>query len=521
MLQKGVPSTFANLKHLYGDEFKRSTLPAIVEAYIADDVKSATNGDAKAAGDTSKGDSAAYYFLAQHYNYYLSRDLARATENIDKAIELEPESVDFYMTKARIWKHYGNTKKASETMAKARELDDRDRHINTKAAKYQLRNDENAVALETLGKFTRAETGPLVDLHDMQCMWFLYEDGASYVRQKNYGLALKRFTSVHSVFDTWQEDQFDFHNFVLRKGQMRAYVDMMRWEDRLRDHPFYSRAALSAVKVYIKLHDEPLGNGSNGDANGDADANAQKKAAKKARKEAQKAELEAAAKKAEPNKAVKDEDGQPKKVDDDPNGDKLAATADPLADAMKFLTPLLQFSPDSIDAQLAGFEVFIRRGMSHSRTTTDLQLTRSTDKYLLALKCLNASSALDAAHPTVHEQTVRLKRAIDSAASSLDAKTAEVIKSEFSLIPESTSLAQFNADFLARHKESAAHVLSASRVQSLLTPTDKKAVSSILELPSTTLEQAIEGLSLADEKDGYRSVAASKWPNATAFQTAN
>lgn len=362
MLDKGVPSTFANLKHLYSDEFKRDTIPDVVQVYI-DSKKGQTNGEAKVNGDTSKGDSAAFYFLAQHYNYYLSRDLSKSLDYIEKAIELEPKSVDFHMTKARIFKHQGNACKASEMMERARQLDTRDRYINTKCAKYQLRNNENEAALKTMGLFTRAETvgGPLADLHDMQCLWFLTEDGEAYARKGNVGLALKRFHSVFKVFEVWQEDQFDFHNFSLRKGQIRAYVDMMRWEDRLRDHPAYTRAALAAVKVYLKLADKPKTNGTNG-VNGGDDAAEAKKAAKKAKKEAQKAAEAAALKKNEPNK-VKEADGTIKKVDQDPNGLALAATTEPLDDAMSFLAPLLEFSPRYLEAQLAGFEVLSRRGM--------------------------------------------------------------------------------------------------------------------------------------------------------------
>jgi peptide alpha-N-acetyltransferase len=164
-------------------------------------------------------------------------------------------------------------------MEQARALDTRDRHINTKAAKYQLRNNETEAAIKTMGMFTRAETvgGPLADLHDMQCVWFLTEDGQSYARQEKYGLALKRFTSIYNIFDVWQEDQFDFHSFSLRKGQIRAYVDMIRWEDHLREHPFYSRAALSAIEVYIKIHDKPLMNGANGGGNANGDDTAERK----------------------------------------------------------------------------------------------------------------------------------------------------------------------------------------------------------------------------------------------------
>lgn len=222
MLNKGVPSTFANLKHLYSDSSKKSTLKELAEKYLTSQSSDSASKD--------KGEAAGLYYLAQHYNYHLSRDLNKATEYIDKAIEKDPKSVDFHMTKARILKHAGNLQQASEMMDRARKLDLKDRYINSKAAKYQLRNNENEKALKTVGLFTRAETvgGPLADLLDMQCIWFLTEDGEAYARQGNIGMALKRFHAVGNIFDVWQEDQFDFHSFSLRKGQIRAYIDMMR-----------------------------------------------------------------------------------------------------------------------------------------------------------------------------------------------------------------------------------------------------------------------------------------------------
>jgi N-alpha-acetyltransferase 15/16, NatA auxiliary subunit len=371
MFDKGVPSTFANLKHLYADPSKKSTLPALAEEYLADH-KRGVNGKEQANGDSSKGEGAALFFLAQHYNYFMSRDLVKASEFVDRAIQLDANNVDFQMTKARIYKHQGDLAKAAAAMDYARTLDTRDRYINSKAAKYQLRNDENEKALSTMGLFTRAETvgGPLADLIDMQCIWFLTEDGEAWQRRGNYGLALKRYHTVFNIFDIWQEDQFDFHSFSLRKGQIRAYIDMVRWEDRVREHPFYFRAALDAVKLYLAMYDKPQGpngvHGADGKHENGEDAAEKKKAAKKAKKEAQKAEREAAEKaaKQDPNKTStqksKDAD-ETKKKDDDPNGSKLAATSDPLGDALKFLGPLLQFSPKNIEGQIAGFEVFIRR----------------------------------------------------------------------------------------------------------------------------------------------------------------
>lgn len=371
MLHKGIPSTFANVKGLYCDRKKRDTIQDLVEGYAAGRIIPQINGSVDLqvnGGKPSKFEASVRYFLAQHYSYYLSRDLDKATKIADELIASSPESVDYHMTKARILKHYGNIRKASETMEKARSLDIRDRYINTKAAKYQLRNNDNDAALVNMSKFTRKEAvgGHLGDLHEMQCMWFITEDGEAYLRRGELGLALKRFTSIYNIFDIWQEDQFDFHIFSLRKGQIRAYIDMVRWQDHLREHPFFSRAAISAANIYIMLHDRPhlvnesQPNGLNGSLE-KMDISERKKAQKKARKDQQRLEQIGAERKDSKKAAQAHSEAEAKKQDPDPSGEKLLQTSAPLADAMKFITPLLEFSPKNIRAQHVGFEIFIRR----------------------------------------------------------------------------------------------------------------------------------------------------------------
>lgn len=378
MFLKGVPSTFANVKQLYSDPEKLKTIQSLVEEYASEEPqanggaeKSEANGSADGSHKTNGDDKATNwalsvnYFLAQHYSYHVSRDLSKAQQYSDKAISLNPTKNDYtyQMTRARILKHRGDTAAASKAMNEAREMDLKDRYINTKCAKYQLRNDENQAAIDTMGLFTRKEAvgGPLGDLLDMQCVWFITEDGESYQRQGKLSLALKRFKSVYDIFDVWQEDQFDFHTFSLRKGMIRAYIDMVRWEDKLREHPFYTRAALSAIEIYLALYDKPELKGGNVNGAGGQNSAEQKKAAKKARKEAEKAEAErkaAAAKKPQPKA---DEEGNVKKEDPDPQGLELLKTETPLDEAMKYLTPLLELSPNNVDGQIAGFEVYIRR----------------------------------------------------------------------------------------------------------------------------------------------------------------
>ncbi|KAF2791614.1 N-alpha-acetyltransferas-like protein 15 [Melanomma pulvis-pyrius CBS 109.77] len=417
MLNKGVPSTFPNIKALYSDPEKKATIEKLVLGYTSE---KKTNGSAGSVANGEQSDrfgEAVLYFLAQHYNYQLSRDLEKAMEYIDTLIELNPKSVDYTQAKARIYKHQGNTKKASETMIHARELDGKDRYINTKCAKYQLRDNQNEAALETMSKFTRNETvgGPLGDLHDMQCMWYITEDGEAYLRQNNLGLALKRFTSIADIFEIWHDDQFDFHSFSLRKGQIRAYVDMVRWEDHLRDHPFFTRAAISAVKIYLTLADNPeLGNPDHSSGFDKMDPAERKKAKQKAKKEQEKldkAEAEkklTAAKKANATGA----DGEPKKEDSDPKGLQLIQTKEPLEASLKFLTPLLEFTPKNIEAQNLGFEVHFRRR-----------------KYLLALKSLLAARAIDSENPKVHEQAARFRQAMDDS-KDIPPQVSEVIKSQ-------------------------------------------------------------------------------------------
>jgi N-alpha-acetyltransferase 15/16, NatA auxiliary subunit len=383
MFRKGVPSTFANVKQLYEDPAKKAVLVEIAEALLKEEPQA--NGGAEHANGsidnthekpskpsaTTTWQLSINYYLAQHYSYHLSRDLSKAQKYIDAAIALNPSETDYtyHMQRARILKHMGSTAAASTAMNAAREMDLKDRYINTKCAKYQLRNQEHETAVATMGLFTRKEAvgGPLGDLTDMQCIWFLTEDGESYLRQGKLSLALKRFKTVFDVFETWTDDQFDFHSFSLRKGMVRAYVDMIRWEDRLREHPFFTRAALSAVKIYCMLFDRPelakqsQMNGSSGES-----AAERKKAAKKAAKERERAEAEKKAAKAKQATPKADDEGTTKKEDPDPMGLELVKTEKPLEDALKFMNPVLELSPKNFDGQSAGFEVHLRRSQYRS-----------------------------------------------------------------------------------------------------------------------------------------------------------
>ena len=53
---------------------------------------------------------------------------------------------------------------------------------------------------------------------------------------------LKHFTEI-------VEDQFDFHTYCMRKMTLRAYVELLRLENVIRNHRFYYDAARVAIEV--------------------------------------------------------------------------------------------------------------------------------------------------------------------------------------------------------------------------------------------------------------------------------
>jgi hypothetical protein len=147
------------------------------------------------------------------------------------------------------------------------------------------------------------------------------------------------------------------------------------------------------------------------------------------------------------------------------------------------------------------------------------------EKYLLALRCLNAALAIDAANPIVHEQAVRFRLAINPRLASLPAKVAGVIETEFTAIDASTDLKKYNSDFLEKHKDSASHLVSAVKIQRLLGEDPKKCekdLSGVLGLKSNDWEPAAEALGLlyqwrSSEAEAFKKAAHEKWPEVTLF----
>lgn len=80
----------------------------------------------------------------------------------------------------------------------ARKQDLADRYLNSMAAKALFRADAIEAGEETAVMFTK-DGDQINNLHDMQHMWYATHSGRAYLRLKDYGRALKKFTGVRGA----------------------------------------------------------------------------------------------------------------------------------------------------------------------------------------------------------------------------------------------------------------------------------------------------------------------------------
>jgi len=253
-LRKGVPTLFVDLKSLYSNRDKVVAIQQLLEEFstnLEKDHKFDSNG----APESPAVLMWTLFCLAQHYDS--QGNTARALETIDRAIAHTPTVIDLYLIKGKIYKHAGDNETASDLFEKAREMDLADRYLNTKSTIQLLRANRIQQAIDTVRLFIKEGEDPVNTLHEMQACWFQIEAGKSYAALHNYGQALKKLTDVANHFDEFQEDQYDFHTYCLRKMTFRTYIRMLRFEDNLRNHKFFRKAAHEAIKLYLHLVDFP------------------------------------------------------------------------------------------------------------------------------------------------------------------------------------------------------------------------------------------------------------------------
>lgn len=377
------------------------------------------------------------------YFHELCGEYSEGIALADKSLEHTPTAVDIYELKARLLLAAGDAPSAADCLDKGRELDKQDRYINNQTTKFMLLADREDVARDRISLFTRHEGNPEQNLYDMQCAWYELDLADCLARKKEWGKSLKKYLAVEKHFEDFHEDQFDFHSYCVRKVTLRAYTDVLRFEDELWGQPYYGRAAEGIIRIYLYLYDHPPESKDDEEPDYSKMTAAERKKAKAiARKKKKKAEKKAAeaaaAAKTDEDESAKDENGNKKKsassnnkpggppavLDDDPNGEALLKL-DFLEEAKKFSSVLSTNAPNRLSTWIYQYDVAIRRG-----------------KFLLALQALFKARTLAARSDEVFSRTVDFLRKGKSS-EEINASVKEVLESETERFLDGKSLTEF------------------------------------------------------------------------------
>ncbi|KAE8542640.1 hypothetical protein D1P53_001421 [Cryptococcus gattii VGV] len=425
-LERGVPSLFVDIKSIYSDQEKMTAVGEIVEDIIQKLEKDSTlSNDGTIAPPTVL--LWAYYYLALHLAHPLNPipSYSRSLQLLSLALDHTPTLPELYMAKAIVLKRSGDPLGAAHEMEKARLLDGQDRFLNGKAAKYWFRAGDVEKAEQLLGMFTKKDVTPAQDLTDLQSLWFLQESGDAYRLNGNIGMALKRYQTVAKVFQEYEDDQYDFHGYCARRMTFQAYTHLLKYEENLRSHPGYAKAALAAIDIYLRVSDDPSIIEEKLTPEQEAE---RKKAAKKAQKAEQKAKKAAAA-----SGEKKEEAPLP---DDDPDGQKLLKSETLLDDALKLWKPLEAKQGERVEVWLTGYEIYMRKKM-----------------YLAALRCLLQAQALSPSNPTLHAQILAFNRVASSLPVDVPESVVSTIKQSLpTLLPAGKSPEAFNTEYFEARK---------------------------------------------------------------------
>ncbi len=522
-LRRGVPSLFSDIKPMYSDASKVRAIGILFEKYL----ENLKGNDARLPpllpldANTETEDSNVedddeaectllwtYHYLAQHYDRIGM--YTRALELIEEAIGISPKTVEPYLVKARILKHCGDTVNAVKVADEARSLDLADRYLNTKCTKYGLRADMVPQAESWIGLFTRdGDSGGPQALYDMQCMWFELEAAESHLRRGQLAQALKKFTAVDRHFADMVEDQFDFHSYCLRKVTLRAYVSLLRFEDRIRGHPYFARAASGAIKCLLQLADLPEAShcaftGEHSDIEGFAEmspAERKKAISKQKKREAKKKPKQkqsgtrgaGSAGQTKPGKASKQTDGKangstklepngsaaqanaqnsggsnnsaaekpkanPGWMETDPEGTeqvktlfdkKDKANKGPLESAVRLVREMEMHLGDNVESHFLAYEVAIRR-----------------KRYLQALRAVKRAQAINNDDPSAVSIAVRLMYEMDAkkGRDALSQVAGAVFDVEGDVLGGKAPI-EYLEDFAARQKGNAAGSIGAAEIR--------------------------------------------------------
>ena len=222
--------------------------------------RSVVDGLFSARGDSAAEVSSTFPFSALLHARCLdaASQHGKALEVLEQAIKHSPTVLELYLAKGKVLKHTGDDSGAAAVIDTARSLDLADRHLNSKAVKYFLRCGQVEEAERLIALFARHDArkpnaDPLNSIHEVQVLWFELATGLALEARGDFGRALKRFAHIQGIYEQLYEDGFDYHSYCLRRMTLRAYSNMLSCADVNKAREYFSQASAGSARVYLAL----------------------------------------------------------------------------------------------------------------------------------------------------------------------------------------------------------------------------------------------------------------------------
>ena len=258
-VRKGIPSFFNSLRGLFQREPEKISI--LQKLALAHYQSLTTSGHLQKEEEEEEEEEPSVelwllLLLAQIEDFHVRYDQALAY--VDMAAAHTPTCYDLYVLKAKILRHAGQLQAAATAIGFGSQLDLGDRHMNTKHVKYLLRSDQIAEADRVVSYWTRKDVPNRIELNSLQANWFEIECADSYLRLGDIPHANKMYHNVLDHFDTYVDDQFDFHGYAMRKAVVSAYIDFLHDVDVIYTNKYFRRAAVGAIRCAIALAKNPI-----------------------------------------------------------------------------------------------------------------------------------------------------------------------------------------------------------------------------------------------------------------------
>ncbi|KNH08056.1 N-alpha-acetyltransferase 15 NatA auxiliary subunit-like protein [Perkinsela sp. CCAP 1560/4] len=195
-----------------------------------------------------------YLLLCTHY--IRVSNIAKAEHYAEKAQTHSPTAEAVYLVQARLAKAKGNAPDLLSSLKLTTQMDPNDRYASNRYVKHLLRNAEYFEAEHVFRSFnTIREKDMIKHIVDIECIWYELELANASYRHGDVLTALQIYLLITRQFESFREQEYDFHRYCLNRGSYCAYMDTLRNSENVRSHPSCVRAAHGVVQCLLDIFD--------------------------------------------------------------------------------------------------------------------------------------------------------------------------------------------------------------------------------------------------------------------------